>query len=78
MDESLMEQRRVSEEGFRIVKLCCWRRTGTRVTVGPLKTEQSFVNVIGLFDLNRRELNMSEVNSQTTNRAIQITHYMRV
>ena len=44
----------------------------------PLKTEQSFVNVIGLFDVNRRELNMSEVNSQTTNRAIQITHYMRV
>ena len=24
MDASLMEQRRVSEEGFRIVKLCCW------------------------------------------------------
>ena len=23
MDESLTEQRRVSEEGFRIVKLCC-------------------------------------------------------
>lgn len=28
-----MEQRRVSEEGFRIVKLCCWRRTYVRVTV---------------------------------------------
>jgi len=23
MDESLTEQRRVSDEGFRIVKLCC-------------------------------------------------------
>ena len=33
MDESLMEQRRVSEEGFRIVKLCCQRRTCARVTV---------------------------------------------
>ncbi len=36
MDESLMEQRRVSEEGFRIVKLCCWRRTHLRVTVQML------------------------------------------
>jgi hypothetical protein len=36
MDESLMEQRRVSEEGFRIVKLCCWRRTRLRVTVQTL------------------------------------------
>ena len=26
MDASLMEQRRVSEEGFRIVKLCCQGR----------------------------------------------------
>ena len=26
MDESLTEQRRVSEEGFRIVKLCCKRK----------------------------------------------------
>ena len=26
MDESLTEQRRVSEEGFRIVKLCCQGR----------------------------------------------------
>ncbi len=33
MDESLMEQRRVSEEGFRIVKLCCQRRTCVRVTI---------------------------------------------
>ncbi len=30
MDESLMEQRRVSDEGFRIVKLCCKGRTGMR------------------------------------------------
>lgn len=36
MDASLMEQRRVSEEGFRIVKLCCWRRTRLRVTVQTL------------------------------------------
>ena len=27
MGETLTEQRRVSEEGFRIVKLCCKRRT---------------------------------------------------
>ena len=27
MDESLTEQRRVSEEGFRIVKLCCMEKT---------------------------------------------------
>ena len=27
MDESLTEQRRVSDEGFRIVKLCCQGRT---------------------------------------------------
>lgn len=32
MDESLTEQRRVSEEGFRIVKLCCQGRTSARVT----------------------------------------------
>ena len=32
MDESLTEQRRVSEEGFRIVKLCCQGRTSTGVT----------------------------------------------
>ena len=33
MDASLTEQRRVSEEGFRFVKLCCWGRTAHRVTV---------------------------------------------
>lgn len=32
MDESLTEQRRVSDEGFRIVKLCCQGRTSARVT----------------------------------------------
>ena len=32
MDASLTEQRRVSEEGFRIVKLCCQGRTSTGVT----------------------------------------------
>ncbi|EFM08396.1 conserved hypothetical protein [Paenibacillus curdlanolyticus YK9] len=32
MDESLTEQRRVSEEGFRVVKLCCQGRTLERVT----------------------------------------------
>ncbi len=30
MDESLMKQCRVSDEGFRIVKLCCRRRTTRR------------------------------------------------
>ena len=33
MDASLTEQRRVSDEGFRIVKLCCQGRISTRVTV---------------------------------------------
>ena len=32
MGESLTEQRRVSDEGFRIVKLCCQGRTSGRVT----------------------------------------------
>ena len=32
MGESLMEQRRVSEEGFRVVKLCCQGRISTLVT----------------------------------------------
>ena len=36
MDASLTEQRRVSEEGFRIVKLCYKRRTSCRVTVAAL------------------------------------------
>ena len=36
MDESLMEQCRVSEEGFRIVKLCCKGRTSTGVTACTL------------------------------------------
>lgn len=31
MGGTLTEQRRVSEEGFRIVKLCCKRRTLVRV-----------------------------------------------
>ena len=30
MDESLTQQRRVSDEGFRIVKLCCKGRTSMR------------------------------------------------
>ena len=36
MDESLTEQRRVSEEGFRIVKLCCQGRTSMGVTACTL------------------------------------------
>ncbi len=32
MDASLTEQRRVSDEGFRIVKLCCQGRISARVT----------------------------------------------
>ena len=32
MGESLTEQRRVSDEGSRLVKLCCQRRTFRRVT----------------------------------------------
>jgi hypothetical protein len=32
MDASLTEQRRVSDEGFRIVKLCCQGRTSGLVT----------------------------------------------
>ena len=33
MGASLMEQHRVSEEGFRLVKHCCKRRMTLRVTV---------------------------------------------
>ena len=33
MDESLMEQRRVCDEGFRLVKHCYKRRMSVRVTV---------------------------------------------
>ncbi len=36
MDESLMEQRRVNEEGLRVVKFCCQRRMCVRVTVHVL------------------------------------------
>ena len=36
MDESLMEQRRVSEEGSRIVKLCCEGRTSAAGNGGTL------------------------------------------
>ena len=48
MDESLMEQRRVSEEGFRLVKLCCQGRTPTgvtarRVTVPDQKATANYV-----------------------------------
>ena len=48
MDASLMEQRRVSEEGFRVVKLCCWRRmvgivTVVGVTVSNQKATANYV-----------------------------------
>lgn len=48
MDESLTEQRRVSDEGFRIVKLCCqgrtsWRVTALRVTVPEKKAPANYV-----------------------------------
>ena len=48
MDESLTEQRRVSEEGFRIVKLCYWRSTylvvtGQIVTVSNQKATANYV-----------------------------------
>jgi hypothetical protein len=48
MDESLTEQRRVSEEGFRIVKLCCQGRTtfgvtAKRVTVPEKKAPANYV-----------------------------------
>lgn len=36
MDESLTEQRRVSEEGLRVVKLCCQGRTSAGVTAGRM------------------------------------------
>ena len=36
MDESLTEQRRVSEEGLRVVKLCYQRRTPARGNAGGL------------------------------------------
>ncbi len=46
MDESLTEQRRVSEDGFRIVKLCQVGRTGYRdiaVTVPPKEAPANYV-----------------------------------
>ncbi len=48
MGESLTEQRRVSDEGFRIVKLCCqgrtsWRVTALRVTVPEKKAPANYV-----------------------------------
>ncbi len=48
MDESLTEQRRVSEEGFRIVKLCCQGRMVGRgnapdVTVPEKKAPANYV-----------------------------------
>ena len=36
MGESLMQQRRVSDEGLRVVKLCCQGRTSIGVTAGTL------------------------------------------
>ena len=48
MGESLTEQRRVSDEGFRIVKLCCqgrtlWRVTALQVTVPEKKAPANYV-----------------------------------
>jgi hypothetical protein len=48
MDESLTEQRRVSDEGLRIVKLCCQRRTSGRgnaitLTVSDQKAPANYV-----------------------------------
>ena len=48
MDESLTEQRRVSDEGFRIVKLCCQGRmlgrvTALKVTVPEKKAPANYV-----------------------------------
>jgi hypothetical protein len=48
MDESLTEQRRVSEEGLRVVKLCCQGRTGRggnapAVTVPEKKAPANYV-----------------------------------
>ncbi len=48
MDASLTEQRRVSEEGLRIVKLCCQQRTGERgnafsMTVADQKATANYV-----------------------------------
>ncbi len=48
MDESLTVQRRVSDEGLRIVKLCCQRRTGAigndgALTVSDQKAPANYV-----------------------------------
>ena len=46
MGESLTEQRRVSDEGFRIVKLCCQGRTESncsKVTVPEKKAPANYV-----------------------------------
>ena len=48
MDESLTEQRRVSDEGLRVVKLCHWGRTvasgnGCGVTVPKKEATANYV-----------------------------------
>ncbi len=37
MGETLTQRRRVDDEGLRVVKLCCWGRTG-RAGNGPILT----------------------------------------
>ena len=48
MGETLTEQRRVSDEGLRIVKLCCWGRMAAigndgRLTVPSQKVTANYV-----------------------------------
>ena len=63
MDESLMEQRRVSEEGFRIVKLCCEGRTSTGVTARTLTVprQKATANYVPAAAVIRRELALSGI-----------------
>ncbi len=54
MGETLTEQRRVSEEGLRVVKLCCKGRTsdagnGVRVTVLYQKATANYVPAAAVY-----------------------------
>ena len=63
MGESLTEQRRVSEEGFRIVKLCCRGRRG-RSGNGSAKTvpdEEATANYVPAAAVIRRRQALSGI-----------------
>ena len=56
MGESLTEQRRVSEEGLRIVKLCCWgrKKRGGNALFKTVPDEQATANYVPAAAVIRR------------------------